>query len=221
MGYAHRVNHVTMIGTMYSGGEIWSTGFFCGSTSGDAPDPTVAAAEMIAAEWQTFFTNSTNSFGYLWKTVTVKITPISAAGVIDVPKIRSYSYPTAIQGNHVGAGNPPQCTLVATLIADSGVGIAGKGRMYLPGNNAAVDSTGHVATSVATNLATTLSTFFSNVGASADAPGLPINASKGTPLTTGLLPINRTLTAVRVGTVFDTQRRRRNALAENYQTDTI
>lgn len=221
MAYAHRVNRVSMIGTMYNGGEIWSTSFYAGATGGDAPEPTDAMAEMVADEWQPFFTSTSTVISYLWKTTMIKITPIGANGVIDVPKIKTYAYPTAIEGNHTGNGFPPQCSVVATLIADSGVGIGGKGRMYLPGVASGLDNTGHIGTTVAAALASGLATFFSNVGASLDAPGLPINASKGTPTTTGLLAINRVLTTVRVGTVYDTQRRRRNALAENYQSDTI
>jgi hypothetical protein len=220
MAFAHKVNRVTMSGTMYAGSEEWTTGFWAGSPSGDAPDPTVEAAEMISEEWQTFFTSVSVKIAYLFKTATIKITPYSAAGVIDIPKIKSFSYPTAIEGAHTGNGNPPQISVVATLVAGSGVGNGGKGRMYLPGVGTGIDTTGHIATSDANAIAAALSTFFANVNASFDNPGLAINAAKTAPVT-GFLAINRELTSVRVGNVFDTQRRRRNALAESYSSDTI
>jgi len=220
MAYAHRVNRVTISGQMYGGNEIWTTGFYCGSASGDAPAPTDAAAEMIADEWQTFFTAVGTAISYLWHTNTVKITPISAGGAIDIPGIKSYSYPAAIVGQSGAAGNPPQVALVATLVADSGVGNGGKGRMFIPGLTAGVDTTGHIPTGTANTVAAGIATFLGNVGASFDAPGLPINAAK-TSVATGTLAINRVLTSVKVGNVYDTQRRRRNALAETYSTDTI
>jgi len=220
MSFAHRVNRVTMSGTMYGGNEVWTTGFWCGATSGDAPDPTDAGAEMVADEWQTFFTSVSAAISYLWLTTTIKITPYSAGGVIDVAKIKSYSYPSAIAGQSGAAGNPPQVALVATLVADNGIGNGGKGRMFIPGLTSGVDTTGHIPTGTANTVAAGIATFLGNVGASFDAPGLPINAAK-TSVATGTLAINRVLTSVKVGNVYDTQRRRRNALAEVYSTDTI
>lgn len=221
MAFAQRVNRVTISGTMYGGSEIWTTGFYAGGASTDAPDPSVAMAEMIADEWQTFFTSATVKVAYLFKTATVKITPWKTDGTIDVPKIRSWSYPTAIEGAHTGNGNPPQVSLVATLIADSGVGLAGKGRMYLPGLGEGIDTTGHLSSGYTANVASALATFLSNVNASFDNPGQAINASHRPIVIGDPTPINRVLTSVRVGNVFDTQRRRRNALAETYASDTI
>lgn len=220
MAFAHKVNRVTMSGTMYAGQEIWTTGFWAGSTTADAPAPTEEAAEAIATDWQTFFTSASVKIAYLFKTATIKITPYSAAGVIDVAGIKSYSYPTAIEGAHTGNGNPPQCSVVATLVAGSGIGNGGKGRMYLPGVGSGIDTTGHLATGDANSIASALGTFFANVNASIDSPGIAINAAKTAPIT-GFLAVNRALTVVRVGNVFDTQRRRRNALAESYSSDTI
>lgn len=220
MAFAHRVNRVTMSGTMYGGNEVWTTGFWAGSPSGDAPDPTDLGAEMIADEWQTFYTAVGTAISYLWLTTTIKITPYSAGGVIDQAKIKSYSYPSAIAGQSAAAGNPPQVALVATLVADNGIGNGGKGRMFIPGLTAGVDTTGHIPTGTANGVAAGIATFLGNVAASFDNPGLPINAAK-TSAATGMLAINRVLTSVKVGNVYDTQRRRRNALAEVYSTDTI
>lgn len=221
MAFAQRVNRITISGTMYGGSEIWTTGFYAGGTATDAPAPSDAMAEMIADEWETFFTATGTAISYLWKTATIKVTPIAADGNIDIPGIRSFSYPTAIAGQSGGAGNPPQVALVATLVADSGVGLAGKGRMFIPGLTAGVDSTGHIPTGTANTVAAGIATFLGNVNASFDNPGQAINASHR-PIVIGQpTPINRVLTSVKVGNVYDTQRRRRNALAETYSTDTI
>lgn len=220
MAFAHKVNRVTMSGTMYGGNEVWTTGFWAGSTSGDAPAPTDAAAEMVADAWEVFFTATGTAISYLWHTDTVKITPYNAAGTIDVGGIKTFSYPAAIVGQSGGAGNPPQVALVATLVAGNGIGNGGKGRMFIPGLTAGVDTTGHIPTGTANGIAAGIATFLATVNSSIDNPGLAINAAKTAPVT-GFLAINRELTSVKVGNVYDTQRRRRNALSEVYSSDTI
>jgi len=220
MAFAHKVNRVSMIGTMFGGGEEWSTGFWAGHATSDAPAPSDAMAEMIATAWQTFFTNGGVLVSYLYKTATIKVTPYNADGSIDIPGIRSFSYTTPIVGAHTGNGHPPQIAVVATLIAGSGKNNGGKGRMFIPGVGDGVDPTGHMTTSTCVNIADKLATFFSSVNASFDNPGEAINAAK-TSQATGNLAQNRALTSVRVGNVFDTQRRRRNNLAEAYSSNDI
>jgi len=221
MAFAHKVNRVTMIGTMYSGGEIWQTGFYAGAADADAPAPTDAMAEMIADEWQTFFTATSVGISYLWKTATIKVTPYNADGSINIPGIKSHSYVSAIAGQSGAAGLPPQVALVATLVAGSGVGLGGKGRMFIPGQAGGIDTTGHISTGTAASVAGALATFLASVNASFDNPGQAINASHRDIEVGQPTPINRVLTSVKVGNVYDTQRRRRNALAETYSSDTI
>jgi len=221
MAFAHKVNRITMTGTMYGGAEIWSTGFYAGSATADAPAPTDVMAEMIATEWQQFFTAGSVLISYLYKTATIKVTPYKVDGDIDIPGIKSFSYTTPIAGAHTGNGHPPQCAVVASLIAGNGKGLGGKGRMFIPGVGDGVDPTGHMTTSTCTSIASGLSSFFADVGASFDNPGQAINASHRDLVIDQPTPINRALTSVRVGNVFDTQRRRRNALAETYSSDDI
>jgi hypothetical protein len=221
MAFAQKVNRITMIGTMYGGSEIWSTGFWAGHADSDAPAPTDGMAESVADEWQTFFTAGSVLISYLFKTATIKVTPYNVDGTINVPGIKTFSYATPIVGAHTGNGHPPQCAVVATLVAGNGVGLAGKGRMYIPGVGDGVDPTGHMTTSTCTSIASGLSTFFANVNASFDSPGEAINAAHRPLVIDTPTPINRALTAVKVGNVFDTQRRRRNALTEVYSLDTI
>jgi hypothetical protein len=221
MAFAHKVNRVSMIGTMFGGAEIWSTGFWAGHAGSDAPAPTDLMAEAVATAWTPFFTAGADLISYLYKTATIKITPYNADGTINVPGVKTFSYATPIVGAHTGNGHPPQIAVVASLIAGNGKGLAGKGRMFIPGVGDGVDPTGHMTTSTCTSIASNLSTFFANVNASIDSPGEAINASKRDFVIGDLTPINRALTAVRVGNVFDTQRRRRNALSEVYSSDPI
>lgn len=221
MPYLHNVNRVTLFGSSYGGAEIWSTGFFMASPSQDAPVPSEASAAAIKTAWQTFFTSGQNMFGYLWKTEGVKIAHLdkTTGKTVGVP-VTSY-YTTAIAGASTGIGFPPQVSLVATLLADNGKGLGGKGRMYLPGIQQGLDATGHVGSPFNQTLATNLASFFNAINGSIDAPGVVVNASQGRD--TGLAQgwVNRPVTHVRIGNVYDTQRRRRNALTEIYATDEI
>jgi hypothetical protein len=220
-GYAHNVNRVTIFGSSYGGAEIWSTGFYMGTPGGDAPIPSESSAAAIKAAWQTFFTATGTSISYLWKTEGIKIAHLDkvTAKTVDVP-VTSY-YTTAIAGQNAGTGYPPQVSVVATLLADNGKGYGGKGRMYLPGVAAGLDGTGHIAPGVNATLATGMANFFAAVNGSTDAPGILVNASQGADREVASGRVNRPVTHIRVGNVYDTQRRRRNALTEVYATDEI
>jgi hypothetical protein len=66
-----------------------------------------------------------------------------------------------------------------------------------------------------------MANFFASVNGSTDAPGILVNASQGADREIASGRINRPVTHIRVGNVYDTQRRRRNALTEVYATDEI
>ena len=52
-------------------------------------------------------------------------------------------------------------------------------------------------------------------------PGQLINASHPPVVIGGPSPVNKVVTTIKVGNVYDTQRRRRNALAESYAAATL
>jgi hypothetical protein len=132
------------------------------------------------------------------------------------------SHPAAaVIGNYQGQMMPPQIALVATLIAGSGKGLAGKGRMYLPGVSSGIDANGRLADTFTQAVATNLSTFFNSVNALANRPGMAINASKGTKKLEWQFARNVPINGIRVGNVYDTQRRRRDGLSEVYKTAVV
>jgi len=221
MTYAHKVNRVTIMGTMYNGGEIWTTGFFCGTTGVDVTAPSQAGADMVLAAWSTFFQLTGNSINYQFKTTGIKIARHNTDGSTDLGAIVTSMYTTPIGGAETGAGHPPQIALVASLIAGQTKGVGHRGRMFIPGVAAPMDTTGHITSSYPSSIATSLAAFFATINTSVDQPGTVINASKGG---TGLNlapPVNKVIDSVQVGNVYDTQRRRRNALVESYSSHTV
>lgn len=222
--YAFKVNRVTISGDCFSGGEIWSTGFFIGSTSADAGDP-AGSAQDIAEYWSTFWTTANSVISIYYRTLEVKVAQLGTDGKTDLASIDYYTLPTPVTGGGGGSAQPPQTSLVATLTSDVQRGLGSKGRMYLPGINSAVTNTGKVTATTPTNVSLNLKTMFDAINADADIPGSVILASHGHKLTTVpggdvtyIEPVNTLVTGLRIGDVYDTQRRRRNGLSEVYTT---
>lgn len=216
MAFADKVVHVTLSGQMLNGAEEWQTGFWMGLSQGEASEPTQGFVDGVRDAWELFFENSENAISTSYTFTQVKAARVNIGGLYDGSAVVVSNPATAVAGTRGGSPLPPQCALVATLIGGSGKGLAGKGRMYLPGVVDAVDSTGHINSVVAQNIADNLAAFFDTVNGLIGAPGVAINASKGHSKLAGIGARNVPINGIRVGNVYDTQRRRRNALAETY-----
>jgi hypothetical protein len=217
--FAHEVVHITLSGTMFGGNEEWATGFYVGKMSADAAPPTQTYIDGVRDAWQTFFTTAANGISNYYTFTQAKATLLATDGKKDVGTDVQVAYPAAaVYGGGSGAPFPPQIALVATLIAGSGKGLAGKGRMYLPGVRFNLDANGYISNSDALAVATNLRLFVNAVnGLTAGSGNVVINASQGNASLLGINARNLPVNGIRVGNVFDTQRRRRNGLAESYQ----
>lgn len=215
MAYPHKVAKVTLSGTMFGGQEIWSTGFFMGSETADAAPVTETGASDISAAWETFFKAATSEISNKYTYSMCKVQMLATDGKPVPDSAVYYSPGTTVLGGSASQALPPQIALVATMANSLPRGLATKGRMFLPGVNSIVDSTGHIGTATTTAIATNLQTFFQTILNDADTPGRAVLASTGNSLQLRPGAI-RNVTQVRVGNVYDTQRRRRNALNEAY-----
>jgi hypothetical protein len=223
--YPHKFARVTISGTCAGGAEIWNTGFNMGSPTADITGVPGAAAENIATAWTTFFTAFNNSFSNKYKTTVVKVAAINANGTSDTAWQSFYTYPTPLAGGGSTQALPPQITLAATMTSDKQRGLASKGRMYLPGLNAGINGdNGRIDSGFVGTLATAFKTFLDSVNSAADTPGNVILASKGHRDKSVIPPAPPVwfageaawVTGCRLGDVYDTQRRRRDSLAETY-----
>jgi len=216
--YQNSTWRVQILGTMFGGLEEWSTGFFMGNTNGGdiGIAPTEAQAQAVATAWSTFFTTANNQFSSQFKTIGAKMSLVATNGQSDPANTAYYYYPTAISGGNGGAALPPQVALVATLTTARVRGYGSKGRMYLPGINHNVDTTGHLSVTEQTNIKNGMVTFLNSVNANVGGGSeVVLNSalSAGIP---GHPALMEPITGVRVGNVYDTQRRRRNQLQETY-----
>lgn len=217
----HKVVHVTLSGKMLSGAEEWQTGFYLGQPDADATAPTQAAADYIRDKWATFFAHTDASISNSFTFDAVKMARLAVDGLYDGTDIQQAFPGATVQGGAGGAPLPPQVALVATLVAGSGKGYAGKGRMYLPGVSQSINTSGHIGGTWCQTMATLLAGFFNDVNGSIDMPGQVINVSRGSKKLLGVGARNVPVNGVRIGDVFDTQRRRRNALHEVYYSATV
>lgn len=217
MVYAHQVQRVTISGTMFAGAEEWSTGFWMGKENGDADDFTQQTAEDILTAWRVFFEAGNSYVNNNWVTTQVKTAKINITGNTLQDEVY-YAYPqTVLDGGAVISPYPPQNSLVVTLLSDRPRGLASKGRMYLPGINAAIQNTGKISATNAGTIADNLKTFFDALTNDADfGANQLILAAKGTGIAPELTAQNDWVETIRVGDVIDTQRRRRNGLSETY-----
>jgi hypothetical protein len=226
MSYAHAVNRVTISGTCFGGAEEWSTGFWMGSEGADAGDPN-GAAEQIAGYWRTFFELAANAVSSGYITTQVKVAQhIAETEATDLSKVDFYTVSPLMDGGGTSVALPAQISLAMTLTSEIQRGTGAKGRMYLPGINSPVTGgTGKLLSTFCDTLRTNLKTMFDGINADADIPDSVILASRGTKTTLlpggdiiYINPHNKLVTGLRVGDVYDTQRRRRNGLSEAYST---
>jgi hypothetical protein len=218
----------TISGTAFGGTEIWTTGFWTGNDASDLAGDSVpqATVNAVAAAWTTFFQHSDTVIHNAYKTEFVK----AAYWHNDITDFKDktfgtptyHTYTTQPTGSATGEPFPPQCSLVGSFKSGYRNGTAANGRMYLPGiKNGISATTGQMTTTDANRICTKFKDFCNSVN-TATVPG---SAGKlilvGRSVNGAEEPHNKRnayVTNVRIGTVYDTQRRRRNALREAYSS---
>ena len=209
-------NVISWQGTM-SGGEVWSTSCAYQTNFGTGP---VKAYEDLAAWAQaaadvalTGLPNLADGLSGNWSLRSIRAAYIDFDGITN--QVAEYQLPTPYSGS--GASNMPyQCAVVLSLLTGR-PGRSYRGRMYWPAagyalatSNAQLDST------TTAGIASDASNLITDVGAAAgtDFAMLPSVYSARLGTTTYV-------TSVRVGSVIDTQRRRRNSLQETYSIESV
>lgn len=222
---AYRTTRVTISGTFGGGVEEWSTGFWFGAENEDAALPDQALADGIKTAWVAFFTNNNSQISPNWQTTLVKCASHGTDGKSDANDT-IYAAVSPAAGGTIGSTFPPQVSLAVTLTSNIARGLASKGRMYLPGVGMGIDGSGKTNPGATQALADQVKTFFNAVN-SLPANNVVVLASHGQltknaagewiPKVGGYGPVNKAVQGIKVGNVYDTQRRRRNGLTESYE----
>ena len=215
--YDRRHFKVTLEGTNATDQDIWTTGWRIAPSP--ASEPIINYPEMannllesVTGAAETFWDAIRNKVATGTRLNSVKVAPVDEDGrYIDNMDSVIYDWETPLAGSRAVA-HPPQVSVVASLTTGTRRGNATHGRMYLPLTGIiidpndftiAVENRRDVANAVVGLLDDSLSTI---QDISLD-PVVMSNIGSGT---------TRTITTVAVGSIPDTQRRRRNRFTEEY-----
>lgn len=179
----------------------------------NSSDSAAGLAADLASAWLTVLnTGAFNTFwgtGVQWAQVNVSELGTTPAN----PIITSAQASIADGGTSSDMGLPPQCAPCLSLTTAT-AGSRARGRMYLPAPDVtSVTLSGRLSSTFRTDVVGALDVFFATMGSNAASP-IVVSAVGGVYTT---YPVN----TIRLGDVVDTQRRRRNQIAEVYTTAAV
>lgn len=166
----------------------------------------------LAEDFWTFLDSMKADIKDTFRWTHIKISGVTSAGNIPFPSA-TYQFTTPLAGtNSAGTNFPPEVAVAVSLRANV-VGRAGRGRFYVPGLCTSVSaSDGTVSSTARTNFASRMATLITNLE---DAPGTeeytPLVVIMSAGSLTGIRPAE-----IRVGSHFDSQRRRQHQVPETY-----
>lgn len=216
--YDRRHFKVTLEGTNATDQDIWTTGWRIAPSPASEPIinyPAMANTllESVTGAAETFWAAIRTRVATGTRLNSVKVAPVDEDGrYIDNMDSVIYDWETPLQGGAGGGTHPPQVSVVASLTTGTRRGNATHGRMYLPLTAVPISPTEFtIATNVRQEIANAVVGLLDDsLGTIADASLDPVvmsNIGSGT---------TRTITTVAVGSIPDTQRRRRNRFTEEY-----
>lgn len=209
MGVEHI--RVELFGNLMGGAERWSAGFSLPPLVGSGTQPLITIAEDTASAFDSQWEGTSFSIGAYMPLSTsflgAKATHLADDGSVLGTASKLLATPdTGTQELAL----PPQCAIVVSLRTPT-AGARGRGRMYLPGpGTESLTDNGRLQGSVRDALAARMVDFIGNVNSLLTPQVVGVASNVGGFITT--------VTAVAVGDVVDTQRRRRDALPEGYVT---
>lgn len=215
--YDRRHFKVTLEGTNATDEDIWTTGWRIAPSPASEPIinyPAMANTllESVTGAAQTFWTAIQARVARGTRLNSVKVAPVDEDGrYIDNMDSVIYDWETPLRGAGTNV-HPPQVSVVASLTTGTRRGNATHGRMYLPLTAIAINSEDFtISVSERQTIANAVKGLLNDsIGAIADVTLDPVvmsNIGSGT---------TRTITTVAVGSIADTQRRRRNRFTEQY-----
>lgn len=211
MNYPLKHKLLTIQGPLFGGADRWSIGLRF-PTYTEPTGVTQAQVDAIEAPLRTWFTNPSSFIATNHSVDLIKLAPIDVTGrypdglaaVVKVPS-------PAMNGGGAGGSQPPQCSLVLSLVTGVPRGRAHIGRVYPPPLRSAQVANPGLLPADVLSMINQFRTFLNALGGIAGV-GIPAVMSK---IGSGLsFPV----TGVRAGVVIDTQRRRRAQIPEAYQT---
>jgi hypothetical protein len=198
-------------GGLLPGGEQWS----CGLRLAGPPSEAVAKAASLVDDWganiKTFHENGSTGISPRALLSYVKANAISGNGHYSADVTNMTAYANIPGGGTVGNTPPNQVALCVTLTTGFSRGPAHKGRIYLPLPTFGIDASGAFAAANAQAVSGTVDTLIANLNGVDAAWDVSVFSRKAG------AAAHRPVTGNLVGRVYDTQRRRRRSMVEDYQ----
>nr|CRY96657.1 hypothetical protein [uncultured prokaryote] len=204
MPYTGPHTYVTWFGDAFTAAEEWQVGIRL-STAFSVP--TTTQLEDLDAAMGALLTSANVAFPSSRRYLGLKVAPQDVNGRYpDGIDAVEYLRPAPLSGS--SSGGYPQIALCLSWRTNRSRGIGSNGRMYVPSAFPIVATDGRISSTNALAAATAGAQFIADVR----------DAGLGSPAVMSTVGAGRTeaITGCRVGRVMDTQRRRRNQLAEEY-----
>jgi hypothetical protein len=215
-------NYLQVYGTNAHGTyeDIWSMGLRIGDHDGSGAGTAARASDVhlndLAADLEAWWTGMATAFSTTTKMLGFKFNGVDVEGryISNTATIQRTFGASGLAGTSSSPSLPPQVSCVVSLLSPAARGLASKGRVYLPpfsvGN---VTSGGVLPLAAAQTIQDQFATLLTNLG---NWPGLDAAQDAGAPMVASKVRTGeaRPITACSVGTVLDTQRRRRSAFKE-------
>lgn len=207
---AHRM--LTLFGDAWTQSEIWQMGLRLDAPPTAQPD----AAEMTALKdaFTVWWSATDQNFSYRVRMLGIKVAPVQLDGSYgDGNDAQVSLFATPVVGLSAMDYAYPQLSVVCTLLTSISRGRGSRGRFYPPPQVQSLAADGRIPAERAGVLVTHNKALIEDINDVGIGP-----VSVGSALGLGLL---EPVTQVRCGRVIDTQRRRRNAITEEYVTTSI
>lgn len=209
MAYDSQHQLLTMSGVSWGGAEEFSFSFRISNPA----LPTQDDVDFLAAAAETMFESAGMAIDPQHQLTSLKLAPIAVNGEYP-PGANSKEH--LFSGVFGGGGAqhwPAQCTVAVTLTTALPRGYASKGRFYLPSQTIALGANGRLPNASIVSMNAALKTWLDSVNNSLVGD---ISVFSQGNAAEGVAPSHQKVTAIRVGDIVDTQRRRRRQFVENY-----
>jgi hypothetical protein len=193
------------------GGEQWSCGFRMWKTGGSTEADGAGLLVSVSAALATFHGRAATAINTKALFSYVKTNTLGTDGRYVGAGTNEATYADLPGGQVSGAMFTNQTTVAVTLQTGFSRGPAHQGRFFLPLPALDLDATGRMSVATAAAIKGSCATLLTNVNANTSGHVMVVMSRKAG------APGHRAVTGFEVGTVLDTQRRRRRSLIENYQ----
>ena len=226
MAFNRQQVYITCTGELGTGGgageDIFSFGLrFSGSVTFDAVASLAAVdTAAVAGLYEDFIQDAETQLSDRVHAFSVKFSPLGTDGaLLTDPVIETLGGGGGVNGAASSPDFPNQVSLAISLRTVTNVGLAHKGRFYLPIPAITVLTNGHISSDAPPLVAGTVKTLIDGINSefgddTVTGGAVAIMSSVGAGMTRGV-------TRVGVGDVLDTMRTRRNALTETYSFEDI